>query len=343
VLTVPARPVPPAGFPLLVSAHGTGGDARTFLGDNDFAGWAAAAGIAVVSTDQPLHGGRGFAPRPGSREPISISIAGIPVPIFRGAHAAEVAFYNPVNPAAARDNLRQAVADAMVLARVFTATDFASATDAGGALLLAPSPSREAPRFDRGRVLAAGHSQGSQSVAVMGALDPLVKGVILSGCGGDARLGVLRRGDLPVVSIFNALLGLDPDELDELHPMMALLQTLADPIDPASYARFYWDPPPGRRAASVLHYEGMTDTYTPPVTAEALAVALRATPLSPVVKSLPWLHAPAGTLDELLGQSVPTRAFVQFRSTRRENGHFVLYHEPGAADLAVAFMRAMAR
>ncbi len=343
VLTVPAGPMPEAGFPLMVSAHGTGGDAETFLGEDDFAGWAASEGIAVVSTDQPLHGGRGAAPRPGSLEPISISIAGVPLTLFNDEGATEAAFYNPLHPAAARDNLRQAAVDGMVLARLFTATDFAAARRADGAPLLAPTRSRRPPRFDRGRVLAAGHSQGSQSVAVMGAIDPLVRGVILSGCGGDVRIGVLQRDDLPIVSIFSLVLGLAAGELDEMHPLMTLVQTLADPIDPSSYARLYWEPLPGRRPQSVLHYEGMTDTFSPPASAEALALALRATPLSPVVKPLPGLRATAELLSELLGRPGPVRAFAQFRSTRQENGHFVLYYEPGAADLAREFMRQVAR
>jgi hypothetical protein len=343
VLTIPTSPMPDRGFPLLVSAHGTGGDAETFLGEDDFAGWAARQGIAVVSTDQPLHGGRGFAPRPGSREPITLSIAGVPLTLWKGARAAEAFFYNPLHPAAARDNLRQAAIDAMVLARLFTATDFASTLGADGEPLLSLRVGRVPPRFDRTRVLAAGHSQGSQSVAVMGALDPLVRGVILSGCGGDTRLGVLKRHDLPVVPIFGALLGLAPGELDELHPLMALVQTLADPIDPASYARLYWEPLPGREAQSVLHYEGTSDSYAPPATAELLAVALRLTPLVPVVKPVPALRADAGALSDLLARPGPTRAFAQFASTRQENGHFVLYHEPGAADLAMDFMRAVVR
>jgi fermentation-respiration switch protein FrsA (DUF1100 family) len=343
VLTIPTGPMPVAGFPLLVSAHGTGGDAETFLGENDFAGWAASQGIAVVSTDQPLHGGRGFAPRPGSREPISISVAEIQIPLYSGAHAAEAAFYNPLHPGAARDNLRQAAVDGMVLVRVFTSTDFGAARGDGGTLLLPPVPGRAAPRFDRDRVIAAGHSQGSQSVAALGAVDPLVRGVILSGCGGDARLGVLRRKDLPLVPIFATLLGLEPGELDELHPLMTLVQTLADPIDPASYARLYWEPLPGRRLQSVLHYEGMTDTYAPPVTAEVLAVALRLTPLSPVVKRLAGLDAREGVLGDLLARPGPARLFAQFRSTQAENGHFVLYREPGAAELAMDFMKALTR
>src|SRR6185312_17155652 len=100
-------------------------------------------------------------------------------------------------------NLRQAAVDAMVLVRLVSSTDFASARGADGAPLLATTQGMAPPHFDRARLLAAGHSQGSQSVAVMGAVDPLVRGVILSGCGGDARLGVLRRRDLPIVGIFS--------------------------------------------------------------------------------------------------------------------------------------------
>jgi hypothetical protein len=327
VLTIPKRRPPRDGFPLLVVAHGTGGDARSFVGSDDFAGWAAMQGIAVIGTDQPLHGGRGPAPRPGSREPVTVSIAGVPVRLSRDPASAEVAFYNPVHPAAARDNLRQATADLMVLARLFTAVDLAP---------LLPLH-RPAPRFDRRKVLAAGHSQGSQSVAVLGAVDPLVRGVILSGCGGDARLGILRRKDLPVVPAFAALAGLEPGELDELHPFMTLLQTLADPIDPATYARFYWEPPPGRRAPSVLHVEGLGDSFTPPVTAEALALALRATPIARSPAPVAGLPAPAALAD--LARRGALRAFLLLAPTRAENGHFVLYYEPLGAEAAMEFMR----
>ena len=51
VLTIPTSPMPPGGYPLIVSSHGTGGDAYTFLGPNDFAGWAAREGIAVTGQE----------------------------------------------------------------------------------------------------------------------------------------------------------------------------------------------------------------------------------------------------------------------------------------------------
>ncbi|WP_437834195.1 hypothetical protein [Sorangium sp. So ce1153] len=314
VLTVPKVRSPPGGFPLLVAAHGTGGDATDFLGEGNFAGWTARQGIAAVSTDQPLHGGA-HAPgaRPGSRDAAVFAVAGIPVGLFRGQQlGAALAFYNPVNPAATRDNLRQAGIDASLLARLIAGTDFSKAARPGGSgRLLGAVPGRAAPRFDIGRVLLAGHSQGSQSAAAQAALDPLFRGVILSGCGGDARLGILRRGDLPFMPLLEAALGLRKGELTELHPFMTLVQSLVDPVDPQSYARLYREPLPGRRPQNVLHFGGLADTYTPPETAVALATALAATPLRPV-------RAAAG------GAPVPARraaGVARPRQHRRWTGH----------------------
>jgi hypothetical protein len=331
VMTVPHRRAPKAGYPLLVSAHGTGGSAKSFLGRNDFAGWGAAEGYAVVSTDQPLHGGRGSAPRPGSREPIEIAIAGIPIPMSTDTSGAEVAFYNPIFPFAARDNLRQAAADAMVLTRLVLSADLGA--------LLGPSD-RAAPRFDRSHVVVAGHSQGSQSMAAVGAVDPLVKGVILSGSGGDARLGVLRRDDIPIVDAFAAVTGMARGELDETHPFMTVVAMLTDPIDPATYARFYTQPLPGRRAQNVLHFEGIGDGYTPNETAQALAIALRMTPVAPLDRPSPWL-GPAASLDDVLRQRAP-RPFVVLTPTRGEDGHFVIFREPRGGEIVMRFLREIA-
>lgn len=344
VLTVPAGPMPAAGWPLLVTAHGTTGDAYTFVGEDDFAGWAARHGIAAVSTDQPLHGKGSIGARPGSGEPIEVSFGGIPIALTSGVSVGELAFYNPIRPEAARGNLQQAAVDAAILTRLVATTDFATAARHDGiGPLLSGSADQPAPRFDRDRVMVAGHSQGSQSMIVAGALDPSVRGALLSGCGGDARLGILRRRDLEIMPIFKALLGVAPGELDEFHPMMALVQALADPIDPLSYARFYWDPLPGRAPRPVLHYEGLDDTYTPGVTAEALAIALHATPLAPMPEPVAWLGPATVGLAPLLARGEPARAFAQMRPTRGENGHFVLYREPEGGELAMQFFRAVLR
>ncbi|WP_437938072.1 hypothetical protein [Sorangium sp. So ce341] len=349
VLTVPRTRPPAGGFPLLVTAHGTGGDATTFLGEDNFAGWAARQGIAAVSTDQPLHGGAdALGARPGSRDAGVLALAGIPAGLFRGQKlGAALAFYNPVNPAATRDNLRQAGIDASLLARVIADTDFSRATRPGGGPLLPALHGRPAPRFDKGRILLAGHSQGSQSAAAQAALDPLFRGVLLSGCGGDARLGILRRGDLPFMPFLEAALELREGELTEFHPFMTLVQTLVDPVDPQSYARLYREPLPGRRPQNVLHVGGLPDTYTPPETAVALAIALGATPLRPVradAGALPFLRAAQtrGLLRGNIAGGQATAAFVQVAATRGEDGHFALFHERDAARLAMQFLRSAA-
>lgn len=367
ILTIPKTPMPEGGFPLLVVAHGTGGSASDFLGYNDFAAWAAREGIAAVSTDQPLHGGGDpEGARPGSRERAPLRIAGIPVSLFRGQpRGSEIAFYNPLNPAATRDNLRQAAIDASLLARLLVATDFATAERPAGKdeskaknkaknktktkdpeKLLGPPPGHTPPRFDKTKILFAGHSQGSQSMAVQAAIDPLVRGVILSGCGGDARLGIVRRRDLTIMPFVEAALGLKKGELHEFHPLMALVQALIDPVDPQSFARFYRDPLPGRSPQNVLHYGGITDTYTPPESASALATALRAAPLSPLLAPVPGLRIlgitpTEGLLRGNLAKGKATAAFVQLASTHGGNGHFVLYHEPAASELAMQFMRSV--
>ncbi|MCS6900080.1 MAG: hypothetical protein NZX77_09965, partial [Polyangiaceae bacterium] len=151
VLSIPGTPPPPEGYPLVVSAHGTGGNALSFLGGDDFAGWAASRGIAVVSTDQPLHGAGGEAPRPGSTS------RSLVLPVLPGLHLPlpldpSMLFYNPLNPAASRDNLRQATVDAAVLLRLLAGQDLGATTGLQGA-----DGTTVSLRFRPDRLLLAGH------------------------------------------------------------------------------------------------------------------------------------------------------------------------------------------
>jgi hypothetical protein len=86
-LTVPPGAVPVSGYPLCIYSHGTGGDFESFI-DDGTARALALQGIAVISTDQVLHGPRNPAGNP------------------------EVDFFNFANPFAGRDNSLQGAADA---------------------------------------------------------------------------------------------------------------------------------------------------------------------------------------------------------------------------------------
>src|SRR5690606_33309649 len=86
-ITVPHGDVPPTGFPIAIYQHGTTGDWLSFVQDRT-ADRLAREGIAVISTDQVLHGPRGNDADPS------------------------IAFFNFNNPVAGRDNPLQGAADA---------------------------------------------------------------------------------------------------------------------------------------------------------------------------------------------------------------------------------------
>lgn len=338
ILSVPKNGSAP--FPLMESAHGTGGDAFSMLssGVHDFGTWAANNGIAGVSTEQPLHFPRHLpdndpGARPGSRGPVVLSIGGtvVPIPAGTGFDAQEL-FYNPVNPAAGRDNARQAAIDAVVLARLTAATDWSTVEGL--------STTHPIPSFDPTIFIASGHSQGSQTNAPYAAIDPLVKGVLLSGCGGDIRIGILERTNpFALGPLISAVAGTYENELDEFHPLMALAQSVADPVDPQNYAYLYRHPLPGNAPQNVLHFVGTNDTENPPASGKAMAVALRAVEVDPVLEPVLGL-----TLAGIAPSSTPvhgnnagaTVVFGEFTNTV-DDGHFVMYDVPAAQDLAAQF------
>jgi predicted esterase len=88
------KTMPDKGWPLVIYAHGTGGNYRSFI-DDGTAGRLAQQGLAAVSIDQVLH---------GPRDPTG--------------HDPDITFFNFVNPLAARDNVRQGALDQFSLLRM---------------------------------------------------------------------------------------------------------------------------------------------------------------------------------------------------------------------------------
>lgn len=345
VLTVPRGAMPATGWPLLVVAHGSTGDAFAFVGEGSFAGFAARAGVAAVSTDQPLHGGQDEqGARPGSRKPFTFRIGGIPIRLPAEGHGAELAFYHPMRPPVMRDNLRQAAIDTVMLSRLMLGADFSKHP---GLAFSTSSPSAADVRFDAERLFLAGHSQGSQSAAVVGVVDPWVRGVVLSGCGGDIRVAFARRQDTNAREVVQLLLRLEHGEIDEFHPVLALVQGVLDPVDPQTWARLYRDPLPGRRPVSVLHFEGLGDTMTLPAMSEALATAMQSQPLRPLLQPIGGLSLlgiePSPTVRGNAADGQATLALVQLAPEPGQDGHYVMYRDSRASQLVRAFLQALAR
>ena len=341
VLSIPrGKAMPAGGWPLMVHAHGTTGNAFSFEGEHDFAGWAALEGVAVVSTDQPLHGGddpRGA--RPGSRKPFSLRIGIVPIPLPTHGKGSELAFYNALRPAVLRDNLLQASIDGVLLGR-------AMFSDYGASVLGAALG--QATRFDRDRLMLVGHSQGCQSMTLIGAIDPLVKGVILSGCGGDASTASLGRKDTEKLrSILEGVLGFGSGALDGFHPLIAAMQLIVDPIDTQNFGPLYRRRLADRGPRSVLHFQGIDDSYTIFQSGDALTVALGAQPLAPIQKAgSGW-----GLLDMHGAKSVQgnaadgraTIAMMQFVGGETRDGHFVVFDKPEPPKLIGQFLSALAK
>ncbi len=345
VLTVPKGSMPAEGWPLMVYAHGTTGDARSAL-DGGFAAVAARAGMASVSTDQPLHGsGDPMGARPGSNNPFAFKLGRVPIPLPLKGKGGELAFYN-IRMGVLRDNLRQAIADGAVLARLVLATDFATAKRPDGSDALPARLDAERPHFHRELgYVAVGHSQGSQSMAALGALDPLARAALLSAGGGDFSSATLLRDDAAKVRpLVELVLGLAAGELDEFHPFATLVQTMLDPVDPQTFGVGYRD---AKQPKSALLVSGRGDTMVVDKAGMALARAMGLQPIAPLVFGQAELAAAGIEATPIVLENGPERrstlAWLQLEPSYRYEPHFVAFREPVAQKVMEAFLGALAR
>jgi pimeloyl-ACP methyl ester carboxylesterase len=279
-LTVPSSTrVPDKGWPLVIYAHGTGGDYRTFIYEGIAENLAEVLGddglaisrMAVAGIDQVLH---------GPRDPTG--------------NSPDLTFFNIGNAAASVNNVIQAGIDDFSLLRMLlgidtTSVPWAASSKQTGSVSFDPNPLR----FDPDRIYFMGHSQGGLTGPVFLAHEPKVKAAILSGAGGGAALGLLYK-TAPIA--IQPLLELAfKDTLDEFHPMVSLLQQMLEPADTANYGRMLIErPPAGVKPKHIFLSQGLTDHYTPNATTDALATAIRVPIVTPVRRSISSL--------ELLGE-----------------------------------------
>ena len=258
-LTVPHDEMPPDGWPVVLYAHGTGGNYTSFIDDSS--AWYAArvsderdaeiARLAMISIDQPLH---------GPRDPT--------------ASNPNVTTYNLQNLAAARDTFRQGAADDFQLLRLVKSIDVPVAVGSGRPI-----------KFDSSRIYFKGHSQGGTTGPLFLAYEPEVKAAVLSGAGANLIQSLSHKTmPLDIPQVVEAVVG---EPVDEFHPLMSIIQTYLEPADPGNYARlFFREPPPGQAPKSIYQSLGFIDNYTPVVTIGALALAMGVQPANPEVAPL---------------------------------------------------------
>ncbi|MGE5181892.1 MAG: hypothetical protein ACM31C_07510 [Acidobacteriota bacterium] len=306
-LTVPAGATPATGWPICIYAHGTGGDWESFV-DDGTALALAQQGIAVISTDQVLHG-----PRNPGGDP-------------------EVAFFNFANPYAGRDNALQGAADAWSQMRLALGTSFADGS--------------RTITFDPNRVMFFGHSQGALTGPAFVAFEPAVKGAVLSGTGGLLYLSMLYKiAPVDFPPLVETLTRDSP--MDEDNPSIALAQMWIERADGANYARFMVrepQTPAGPRA--IFQTEGFTDTYAPNPAIEAFATALGGDLLLPDQQDVAGLTQLRGratvqppVVDNANGATAILAQYVQAPGS---DGHFVVFDIPAARKQSSEFLGTLA-
>lgn len=333
-LTVPdatACPMPPAGYPITLYAHGTGGNYRSFVRAGHEGPKLAERCVATMGIDQIFHG-----TRPGAD-------AGNP----------EVLFFNVSNPVAARANGPQSAIDVVQQARLFSETQVevpANISRSGAAI-----------KFDASRMTFFGHSQGGLNGPMFLAVDNQARGAVLSGSASVISITLLEKTEpIDVAALVrNVFLALSPSEqpeLNELHPEISMAQTIVDPTDPIHYVPLIAKSPlPGFAPKSVLMTEGVSadgsgDSYAPPHGIEVQAIALGLAPVEPVVYApveLAWSPAlspfsvPAQGIAGNLASGAASGGLVQWVPSGGD-GHFVIYNIPEAMDQCTGFIRNLA-
>jgi pimeloyl-ACP methyl ester carboxylesterase len=255
-LTLPETTMPENGWPVVIYAHGTGGNYRSHVSEGISSELSAVAlddgtevDFAVVGIDQVLHGTRAQA-----------DVAD-PGPLV----------YNFGNPRAARGNFLQAAADNFTLVSLLKSWS----VDAG------ESPTGEAFKFDPARIVFIGHSQGGTSGALALPREPDVGAAVLSGTGGGLALSLIYKTS-PVEVKAGVEIAIQEDGVGSGHPVLNLVQMYFGPVDPLVHATLlFYEPLPEVGPINVLHTYGLDDSYTPPQTIEELASAMRTTLATP--------------------------------------------------------------
>jgi pimeloyl-ACP methyl ester carboxylesterase len=244
-LTVPKGATMPAnGWPIVIYAHGTGGSYRSFVGNGtgenlanvkDAAG--TVANMAVISIDGAMHGPR----RNSTDKPDDL-------------------FFNLQNPQAARDNTYQGAADKFELVRLIKELNLDTTT----------SPTGEAIKFDTTKIYYYGHSQGTIEGIPFLAYEPDVAATVLSGAGGYL-LGSLLWKTKPVNVAGAIQLALADNKVSTSHPLLNLLQLYFEEVDAINYGKAIFNSPvTGVEAKHTFLGYGISDSYTPPNTIDAL-------------------------------------------------------------------------
>ena len=315
-ITVPPTDMPQDGYPLVIYAHGTGGDYKSFVYE-DIGENLASKGVAVASFDQPLHGARNT-----------------------GNWNVELKTFNINNMLATRDNFRQSALDTVVLMRVLLKNSIDEGVSCNGKKII----------FNPNKVYFFGHSQGGLTGPLFAGVEPDLKAALFSEGGGRFIISVYQKTEpVDIPKIARTLLSLEEGDydIDLYHPVLNILQTIADPTDPANYGRLLIKNPVCKneicRPKHIFMTEGTKDPYTPPDAIEVLAISIGVSPYKNLYRSKEFFekygysvidksNLPDNVKTED-GKYSSTGVLVQFK----DQGHFAVFYDQSAIEMYKTF------
>jgi len=307
--------MPDEGWPILIYAHGTGGE---FAGHRNVARQimnvdvgGQQVGMLVIGWDQVQH----FTRRGASTKD--------PEPLV----------FNYQNPAGAKGNFIQGAADIHAIVKFAEELSIPAET----------SPTGEEIRANPNEIYFFGHSQGGTTGPVALPFEPAIKGAVLSGAGAGLTLALLGKTS-PVDSPSALKLVLQDPDVGQNHPVLSLIQGYFEEVDTMNYAEYL-----GARAVDgvttpshIFHTYGLGDTFTPPSGMRALAIGMRASYLNPQLEDLEtqsvrFADGPISANQVPAGDSI-TVAGRQYTSDGEYDGHFVAFREDSAIADWVEFL-----
>lgn len=315
-LSVPLGEMPEGGWPLVLYAHGTGGNYQSFI-RGTVASVLARNGLAVLAIDQIHHGTRDNGRCAGQT-----------------ATCVQILYFNFLVPRAGRDNTRQAALDYVSLLRFAKTLDIAAGSSTEG----------NAARIDPERVMFMGHSQGGLNGPLLLAIEPELRGGMLSGAGSTIAISIEQKTrPVNINQLVRAALLLAPgDPLDRWHPTLSMLQTFIEASDAVNYGRFWFDEPaPGHLPKSIFMTVGLLDEFTPPDAIFALAAAGRVPIIEPVaapIEALELLDIQPAGLPPYRGNVAGGEASAGLAQYPDE-GHFVIFDVVSAQQRYARFLK----
>jgi len=262
-IAIPKTPMPAAGYPIILTIHGTDGYSDTMVAPT-------MDGLGPDSDHRYFGRGTAF---PFARVGLASISQAMPLNEQRIPNSIDTEYVNFNNLPVSRFNLTQGIVESRFLVRALTNVRIPVATLAG---CLDPTLLGGATeiKFDVSKLMCTGQSMGGMYASMVTAVEPTINALIPTGGGGYFGLQLLINtviGDSR--TLLSALLRTPPENFTQLHPLINLANMVFEPADPIVFVHHVIeDPAPGYSPRPVLQTSSPVDEYFPGPIYAALAV-----------------------------------------------------------------------